>query len=164
MRRAGFTLVELMIVVLLMGVIAVAVLPNASADSTVRLVSAVNTLVGDVEYAQSRSLAEPADPVLIRVNAKTERYWLALESDPDTPITRTNGDPYIVSFGNDPTADLTGVAVELIDGEDDVLFDAFGRLKVPGDRVFRLTSFASGTMLVEINADTGSAFINPDDE
>lgn len=163
MRRAGFTLTEMLIVVALMGVVAMAILPNATADGTIRLVSAVNMLIADIEYAQSLSLEEPDDPILFRIDEPNEQYWLARASDPDTPIDTPNGEPYLVTFGPGGDATFPGITVDLVDEGEDVAFDKFGRLNVPGDRTIRLTSPLSGTMRVVVSADTGSVFIEPGD-
>jgi len=163
MRRA-FTFIELMIVVALMGIIAVIVLPNASADGAIRLVTSVNILAADIEYAQSLSLTEPGDPALVRFDEKNSLHWIAHASTPNTPITRTNGEPYEVTFGMAEDAMLRGVTLDLVDEENDIAFDEFGRLTQIGDRTVRLTSIISGTMRVIVASATGSVFLEPDDE
>ena len=163
MLRRAFTLVEMMIVVLVMAIVAAAVLPNATADGTIRLVSAVNMLAADIEYAQSVSLSDPDDPALFRIDEKAEQYWLARASDPETPITKPGGDPYVVTYGQGGDATFPGIDVDLVDEENDVAFDAFGRLAQPGDRTIRLSSPVSGAMRVVVSADTGSVFIKGDD-
>jgi len=162
MHRRAFTLIEMLIVVLLMGIISLAVLPNATADGTVRLVSAVNTVVADIEYAQSLALAEPSDAALVRFDQVAGAYWIAVASDPTTPILRSNGDPYLITFGDNPGVDLRGISVLLTDEKNDLAFDAFGRLTMIGERTIRLESVISGTMRVLISAETGSAFIKSD--
>lgn len=162
MLRRAFTLVEMMIVVMLMAVVAVAVLPNATADGTIRLVAAVNMLVADVEYAQSLSLTDPNDPVLFRIDEEAEMYWLARTSDPETPIDKPSGEPYTVTYGTTGDPTFPGIEVDLVDEGNDVAFDAFGRLAMPGDRTIRLSSPISGTMRVVVSADTGSVFIEAD--
>lgn len=159
MIRRAFTLIEILIVVVLMAVIAAAVLPNASADGAIRLVSAVNMLAADIEYAQSLSLDDPSDPALLRIDEANERYWLARASDPATPIDHPSGDPYVIRYGSDGDATFPGITVDLTDEKNDVAFDQFGRLASPGDRTFTLTSIVSGSMRVVVSADTGSVFI-----
>ncbi|MBN4060356.1 prepilin-type N-terminal cleavage/methylation domain-containing protein [Planctomycetaceae bacterium AH-315-I19] len=162
MQRRAFTFVEMMMVVILMAIIAVVVLPNSTADGTVRLVGAVNIVVADIEYAQSLSLAEPGDAALLRFDEILGRYWIALSSDPTTPIARANGDPYVVTFGAAGGVDLIGIVVDLENEMNDLQYDAFGRLSMLGQRTIRLTSATSGTMRIVITAETGSVFIEPD--
>lgn len=162
MIRRAFTLIEMMIVVLLMAIVAVVVLPNASADGTVRLVSAVNMIVADIEYAQSLSLAEPSDPALVRIDEAAESYWIARASDPATPVNRPNGEPYVVTYGTDPGVDLLGVTLDLENEAKDIQYDEFGRLSTVGERVILVTSAICGTMRIRVKAETGSVYIDPD--
>ena len=159
MRRRAFTLVEILIVISLMAIIALAILPNATADGTIRLVSAVNMLVADIEYAQSLSLDDPSDPALLSIDEGNNRYWLARASDPATPIQHPSGDPYLISYGTDGDATFPGIFVDLTGEDKDVAFDQFGRLAIPGDRTFTVTSMVSGGMRIVVSADTGSVFI-----
>jgi prepilin-type N-terminal cleavage/methylation domain-containing protein len=130
MPRAAFTLVELMITVTVIAVVASVVVPLLKDDNQVRLVAAASLLSSDIELAQVMTLSYPKDPVIIRFDASNHQYWLAFQSDPETPMSRSDtGRPYLVRFGEDRAATAQGVEFKLSEVKDDALvFDAQGAL------------------------------------
>ncbi|MCB9846227.1 MAG: prepilin-type N-terminal cleavage/methylation domain-containing protein [Phycisphaeraceae bacterium] len=55
--RRGYTLIEVLIVVTVMGIMGAMVIPNLSQAGTFRVRSAVRTLVSDITFAQSDAMA-----------------------------------------------------------------------------------------------------------
>ncbi|MGN6728142.1 MAG: pilus assembly FimT family protein, partial [Tepidisphaeraceae bacterium] len=55
-NRAGFTLVELLIVVVIIGIMAAAVVPTVSADADLKLAGATRALMADLAYARLRAI------------------------------------------------------------------------------------------------------------
>lgn len=160
----AFTLIDLLLTVVVIGVVAAAAVPALTPEEHLRLQSAAIVLTADLEYAQSATIAEPADPTVIRLREDGLGYWLALESEPDTPIAIPgSGEPYELTFGEGRGAQLGGVFIGL--GTDDpttLTFDPFGRLNGGADVSVRLTNL-SGDLIVRIADATGSVFIEPGD-
>ena len=162
--RSAFTFVELMIAVAVMGILALAVLPGFSSDAPLRLIATSNLVTSDVEYAQAATLNSPTDPVVVRIDGRNEQYWLALASDPETPISRPDSEePYVVEFGSRGDDILAGVTISASNcqTEGTLQFDAFGRLAQFDDIAFQLTN-ESGDLYVIVTASTGSVSISND--
>jgi hypothetical protein len=97
----------------------------------------------DVAYARSLSISRPDDPVIVKVNALGNRYWLARSATPDTPITHpTTKKPYLVSFGPSGNSGLSCVQLIAYDlGGDSVLgFDSMGNTDQQTDAVMQVSS------------------------
>lgn len=159
-RRRGFTLIDLLITCAVIGIVLVAVVPSLNNDDALRIVAAGNVLTADLEYAQSATLVNPADPTVVRFHEKGAGYWLAPASAPDTPIKRPGSDEdYLVEFGEGGASVLIGVTADASGVPDfTIVFDGFGRLASPSDAVVRLTN-VTGSMDVTVRASTGSVFL-----
>lgn len=81
----GFTLVELLIVVVLVGILAGVVIPSLGDMRTYRLREAARLLAADLEFAQSDSLAHGEQPRTVRFEPAAGRYWIAPVPPRDVP-------------------------------------------------------------------------------
>ena len=98
--RAAFTFVELMIVVVVAAILTLAAWPDRDADEASALDAASDALEGDIQYARSLAILDPDDPVVLKADPATQRYWIAKASSPDTPVENpATGKPYVVQFG-----------------------------------------------------------------
>lgn len=158
--RRAFTLIEIMIAMVVVAIVAFAVIPALAPEEGVKLVSASHMLAGDLEYAQSASLATPADPVVVVFDPESPRYWLAHKSDPATPLERPgSGAPYVVEMGQDLAQALGGVGFEVGNVADATIpYDAFGRLDQLADAFVRVHN-DSGELFVVISSATGSVAV-----
>lgn len=153
-------LVDLAISLLIIGIFLMAVIPTVRPEEHVSLIAASSVLAADIEYAQSATLAAPGDPTVVRFGLDGDRYWLALASDPETPIPRPNSsDPYETVFGEGNAENLWSLSFSLVDVQDATIeFDAFGRLTQAEDPRVGLTN-ESGTLVVRVRAATGSVSV-----
>ncbi len=55
--RSGFTIIEVILVVLIIGIAAAVVVPMASSASGMQLRAAVNMVAADIEYAKSMAIS-----------------------------------------------------------------------------------------------------------
>lgn len=160
--RPGFTFIDLMMTIAVMGLLAAMVAPALSPEEPLRLVNASTMLASDLEFAQSATLAAPGDVTIVKFDPAAPRYWLALASAPDTPITRPySTNPYEVAFGAGVGEHLTGVAITLTNAPGNTItFDAFGRLTQTTNAGVKLSN-TSGQMTVSVTASTGSVNVGP---
>jgi len=158
--RCGVVLIDVVMMLAVLGVVIVAIIPSARPGESMKLVAATTVMTADIEYAQSATLSQPSDPTIIRFDEDGTRYWLALASDPETPIMRGNGvDPYEVVFGEGAFREMWGVALDVQDLTDQTLrFDAMGRLVQSENGVIRFGN-GLGELAVVIRATTGSVTV-----
>lgn len=158
--RRGVMLIDLVLAIAVLGIVVLAVIPSANPGESMKLVAASTILTSDIEFAQSETLARPGDPTVIRFDAEGGRYWLALASDPETPILRPNGvDAYEVVYGEGAYNQLWGVTLDVQDIADGMLlFDAMGRLVQSENGVVRVGN-GNGELAVVVRATTGSVSV-----
>ncbi len=153
----AFTLIDLLVTVAIMAVVAAVVVPALSPDNGARLRGGAMMLVSDIEYAQSMSLAEPGDPVIVRFGADGATYWLARESDPTLPIAYPGtNEQYLVRFGEGRASLLADASLSvagLVDGA--IAFDEFGRLRTLDDAVIEVRNEALSVM-VRVDSSSGA--------
>lgn len=141
-------------------ILAVVVVPALAPEDAVKIVSASHMLASDLEFAQSTSLADPSDPIVIVFDDEAPRYWLARSSDPATPMTRPgSGGAYLIEMGVDLAHQLDGVAFEPGNVANRIIaYDAFGRLDQLDDAFVRVHNY-TGEIFVSVSASTGSVSV-----
>jgi Tfp pilus assembly protein FimT len=160
MRDRGVVLIDVVMMLAVLGIVLLAVMPSAHPGESMKLVAATTILASDLEFAQSATLARPADPTIVRFDPEGTRYWLALASEPDTPILRPDGvEPYEVEFGVGAHRDLWGINLEIQGIDDQTLtFDPMGRLVSSSNGVIRFGN-DTGELAVVVRATTGSVSV-----
>lgn len=141
--RRGYTLIELAMVAVVAAILAVFVFSDSDSSAKQEAHSASLCFESDVQYARTLSIAQPDDPVVIKVDAVNNKYWLARASSPDTPILHPQkNQPYVMQFGAAGPAGYKSVQIYATDfGGDQVLqFDATGSIDQQTPAVFQLTS------------------------
>jgi len=146
-RKTAFTYVELMIVITVVAILTLAAVTSNDSIESQQGDAATKLFKADVSFTKSLSIARPDDPAIIKVDPENNRYWIARESDPDTPIThpRTKK-PYIVRFGPGGIPGFDRVRMALSDfGGDGVLkFDGFGGTDQDTEAHFRVVAGETG--------------------
>lgn len=154
--RAGFTLMEVMMVTLVVAIAAVVVIPSSSQQDPISIQAASAKLSADMEYAQAATVATPADPVIVMFDAPANRYWLANASNPTHAIDRPNapaGTKYEVDLNDLAGNSRLDLVVEGVGSY--LRFDAMGRLAQSSDMVVILSNDA-GRIDIMIDAESGS--------
>ena len=100
MNRRAFTLAELMIVLLILCLSALAIIPLAGTDERTDVRAAAELLAADIEETQARNLANPRSPTCLVPNATADGWHLALAEAPHEPISGVLGDPHRRRFGS----------------------------------------------------------------
>jgi prepilin-type N-terminal cleavage/methylation domain-containing protein len=161
MRNHAFTLVEMMIVVACLAIAAVLVAPMATDASQTRLIHAAQLVMSDLAYAQAQTLRQSDDPYAVVFDTANNRYYIALQSDTDTPITHpTDKTPYQTQFGIGRAAGLSGVVLQSVDLDGDamVVFGRYGQIDQVADATITLAE-GSHTLTITVDAITGATSV-----
>lgn len=106
----GFTVVEILLVVLIMAISAAIVVPMVGNRDDVVLAAATRKMVADFQYAQNLAIATRAS---VYIRFQNNQYELCtLSGSTFTPITHpVEKDPFVVQFGADGPANLAKVSM-----------------------------------------------------
>jgi len=157
--RRGFTLIEILLVVVIVMISSALVLPMFQQNESTRLAGAARLLAADLSYAQMESISHGDDPRVVVFDTVNATYRIAPSSDPSTPIAGDAGMPYSVSFGTGRAASLTGVTIQSVSvgGDDTLGFLLYGQLDQTTDATVTL---GSGNFSLTLTVDAVSGEVS----
>ena len=125
--RRGFTLIEILTVVVVIGIASAVILPQMNSRDDQRAASAARELMADLLYAQNRSIAYQTRHY-VQFNTATNSWQVMIDSggSPGAIITHpVNGTPYVVNVG---AGAMTKVSLDSVnfDGNTTISFDPVG--------------------------------------
>lgn len=127
--RGGFTLIEILVVIVILGIAAAIVVPAIGTRSDLKATSAARMLMADLIYAQNRSIAEQKTHY-VRFSKDTESYEVLEDIGPDQVIVHpVELGPFIVVLGpNSPSGEIRTVMIDEVDfdGKTILAFDELG--------------------------------------
>lgn len=160
-RTAGFSLVEMMITVTVLGIAGALVMPMLRPNDAAKLRGAAAILAADLDACRAESVAHGEDTRLVVFNTSTAGYHLAAASDPDTALAHPmGGGDYTVRFGTADTSELAGVTIQsvTVGGDDQLGFGIYGQLDQATDATIVLASNGA-TVTLTLDAATGEVTI-----
>jgi prepilin-type N-terminal cleavage/methylation domain-containing protein len=125
MARPGFTLIELMIVVVILAIAAAIVVPMASSAGSMQLRAAGNMVAADLEYAKSMSISR-GQKYSVVFDPTNGAYWVKDQNGNTIAHPVNQGSLYSVSFPNDSRLNQVNIANVSFDGTNAVSFDYLG--------------------------------------
>jgi len=122
-HRGGFTLVELIVVLVILAIASLMVIPGVASLGDVSATSAARLLAGDLQYAQNAAITYQ-QPVTVAFNTATESYGLTNASGPLIhPMTKAD---YTVDLPSQRGFEGANVVSASFGGSPAVTFDELG--------------------------------------
>jgi prepilin-type N-terminal cleavage/methylation domain-containing protein len=125
----GFTLIEILVVVVILGIAAAIVVPAIGSRNDLKATSAARMIMADLIYAQNRSISQQK-PHFVRFNAGAETYEIFEQMNPSTvfikhPVEASN---FIVTLGTAGPKPIRDVVIDTasFDGKTILMFDELG--------------------------------------
>ena len=122
--RRGFTLVEVIIVVVILSIAAMMAIPMMSSAGSVQIRSAADALAADLEYAKSMAISHQQNYGII-FDPGNNKYYVVTDSD-NSPIPHPvkKGFPYTINFATDSR--LNKVVLKSTNFGNQIYFDYLG--------------------------------------
>ena len=122
-HRGGFTLAELMVVVVIIGITAGMVIPYASSAADSAAMAGARMIVCDLQYAQNMAITTQT-PVTVTFNPGGESYTLSNASG--SLIHPINKTAYVVDFASQRGFEGLDIVSASFNGAASVAFDELG--------------------------------------
>jgi len=173
----AFTLVEILVCVVILGISAAVIVPNMSDRDDLKVSAASRLVMADLMYAQNRAITTQSKHYIIfDTTSATHSYQLATSVTPLVAITHplTKESSYVATFGTGGTNGLTDVALTSasFEGKTTIAFDELGvpyyydpvantttALSTTGGSTIKLTS-GKFSMTITIEPYTGEIKVN----
>ena len=169
-RASGFTLVELLTVVVIMGIVALIAIPLFESTDAARVSSAAKLIVSDLQYAQMYSISHSDNPMGLKFDTSTNSYSLvqrsgALPFNCASVSIATNpagGAAYVTTFGTGRASELTGVSIDSLslDGDECLMFGSYGELDQATPATLDVT-FGGRSLTLSIDPISGEVTVAP---
>jgi len=146
-RGFGFTVVELLIVVVILSIVALTAIPMMSSAASIQIRSAANMIAADVEYARSMAISRGQNfSVVFDKNADSYQIVDVSGNVIQHPVKK--GFTYVVNFRNDSRLSRVDITNASFNGIQTVEFDCLGS-PVNGGTVNLQAGAVTATISVE---------------
>jgi len=157
-RSRGFTLIEILCVVVILAIAAVLVIPQISSRGDLKAAAAARTVMADIAYAQNRAIAKQATQY-VKFDVASHTYSV---QEGTTPATGTNPitlKPYTQTFGSTALDDVTLTSASF-DSKDTIAFDEIGA-PYSYDSVAGTAALATGQIKIASDGYTMTLTVQP---
>ena len=164
-RKTGFTLVEILAVVVILGIAAAVILPQVGNHANLRAASMSRVIMADLAYAQSRAVTTQR-PHYVRFDVANNRYEVLdrLTASGEQIITHpVDKVPFVVPLGaarNDPLRDVV-LDAATFNGYPVLKFDELGSPNAFDPDTFTSTPLAAGSVRLKSYDHTITITVEP---
>jgi len=122
---SGFTLVEVLIVVVIIAIAAMTVIPMISSAASVQICSATDMIAADLEYAKSMAISR-GQRYSVVFDKDTESYSIRNQAGAVIAHPVKKGFDYVIDFRNDSRLNKVDIADVDFDATSEIKFDYLG--------------------------------------
>jgi len=121
---SGFTLIEILIVIVILAIAAMTVVPMMSSAASMQIRSAANMIAADLEYAKSMAISRGQYFSVVFIDAKS--YQIQDQNGSVIPHPVQKGSDYIIDFRNDGRLNRVDIVDADFDAANAITFDYLG--------------------------------------
>ncbi len=121
----GFTIVELLIVVVILSIVALTAIPMMSSAASIQIRSAANMIAADLEYARSMAISRGQNHSVV-FDKNTDSYKIVDLNGNVIQHPVKKGFTYVVDFRNESRLSRVDITNAAFNGDQTVVFDCLG--------------------------------------
>lgn len=134
--NGGFTIVEIVIVVVIISIAALIAVPMMSSAASLQIRSAANMVAADLEYARSMAISRGQNySVVFDQAAESYKIVDQLGNTIQHPVKK--GFDYVIDFKNDSRLNRVDITSAVFDTDQTVVFDCLGSPDTGGSVVLQ---------------------------
>ncbi|HEY8667332.1 MAG TPA: prepilin-type N-terminal cleavage/methylation domain-containing protein [Tepidisphaeraceae bacterium] len=153
---AGFTLVEILIVVVILGIASAVIVPKIGTRDDLKASAAARMVMADLIYAQNRAIAQQKKQY-VQFDTAAQKYAVYDATPLATPITHpVTKNSFVTMFGTGGTPGLTESALASVnfDGQTTVAFDELGQPLAYTAATNSTAALGTGTIVVRCGSNS----------
>ncbi len=158
--RSGFTLIEILAVVVILGIASAIIVPQIGTRSDLEAGAAARAIMADLLYAQNRAIATQ-QMQYVSFDVTNQQYGVYSSMSPQTllvqPVTQS---PYVMTFGGSGPGSLGNVALTSANFGNNSPTLAFDDLGTPYYYSGGTTTLLSGTGAIVVTSGNYAITIN----
>jgi len=134
--NGGFTIIEIVIVVVIIGIAALVAVPMMSSAASLQIRSAANMIAADLEYARSMAISRGQKySVVFDQVAESYKIIDPLGNVIQHPVKK--GFTYVIDFQNESKLNKVDISIAVFDTDQTVVFDCLGSPDSEGNVVLQ---------------------------
>jgi len=154
-RSSGFTMIELMIVLVILAIAALTVVPMMSSAASMQIRTAASMIATDLEYAKSMAISR-GQRFSVVFDTANESYQIEDQAGNVIPHPVKKGFDYVIDFQNDSRLNKVNIVSADFDTTTTVKFDYLGSPHDGADNPLN-----SGVISLQAGGSTKTVMVEP---